>query len=145
MKKSRGLKKEFNKRLMLTFSQKLVSQPIMYRLVKEYDIAINILFAKVLPNETGKLIVEFSYTKEKDFEKGLKFLRDLGVKIEPISKEIARDEDNCIDCGACTAVCRTNALTINRKTFEVEFNQEKCVLCEMCIHACPMKVISISF
>lgn len=145
MKKSKGSKKEFKKRLMLTFSQKLVSQPIMYKLIKEFNIEINILFAKVLPNETGKLIVEFSSTKEKDLEKGLKYLRGLGVGIEPISKEIVRDEENCIDCGACTAVCRTNALTINKKTFELEFDQEKCVLCEMCIHACPMKIINISF
>ncbi len=135
----------FRKRVMLTFSQKLVGQPVMYRLIKEYDVAVNILFAKVLPNETGKLVVEFSASDEKRLNKGINFLKSLGVRIEPISKEIVRDEENCIDCGACTSVCRSGALSIDRKSFELVFDQEKCVLCEMCIHACPMKVINISF
>ncbi|MCX7958306.1 MAG: 4Fe-4S binding protein, partial [Deltaproteobacteria bacterium] len=34
---------------------------------------------------------------------------------------------------------------LDSKTFELVFDPEKCVLCEMCIHACPMRVISISF
>ncbi len=133
------------KRLMLTFSQRLVKEPITYRLIKEYDVAVNILFARVLPSETGKLVVEFTAEKEKSLENGLKFLKNLGVKIEPINKEIICDKDNCIDCGACTAVCRSGALSMDNKNYELVFEHDKCVLCEMCIHACPMRVISINF
>lgn len=143
--KNKVITEEFKKRLMLTFSQKLVSQPIMYRLIKEYDVAINILFAKVLPNETGKLVVEFSSPDENRITKSINFLKSLGVKIEPISKEIVIDEENCISCGACSAVCRSGALSINKDTFELVFEPEKCVVCEMCIHACPMRVIRIAF
>ncbi|MCX7944691.1 MAG: 4Fe-4S binding protein [Deltaproteobacteria bacterium] len=143
--KGKNQKDVFTKRVMLTFSRRLVSKPVMYRLIKEYDIAINILFAKVLPNETGKLVVEFSSTDEKKIQKGFSFLKSLGVKIEPISKEIIRDEENCIDCGACTSVCRSQALSIDKETFELIFDSNRCVLCEMCIHACPMRAISITF
>ncbi|MBN2080067.1 MAG: 4Fe-4S binding protein, partial [Spirochaetes bacterium] len=43
---------------------------------------------------------------------------------------------------ACTSVCRVDALSIDRGTMEVVFNQEKCVACGMCKTACPVKAMS---
>ena len=53
-----------------------------------------------------------------------------------------RDEERCVDCGACTAVCRTDALAIDRPTMEIRFYPERCVACGLCILACPVKAMS---
>ena len=50
---------------------------------------------------------------------------------------------NCIHCGSCTAVCFSGALTMSRATNEMVFNPEKCVVCELCLKACPLRLFSI--
>lgn len=44
------------RRLVLTFSPKLVEEPIAYRLIKDYDLVVNILRAKIRPEEEGRLM-----------------------------------------------------------------------------------------
>jgi len=58
------------------------------------------------------------------------------------NKFIIRDEDECIDCGACTAICPSGALTMNKQD-ELQFDKEKCLVCELCIKACPIGVIDV--
>ena len=51
------------------------------------------------------------------------------------------DEDLCYGCGACIALCPTNALDLQNRLAIVE--QEKCTLCEHCIPSCPVFALSI--
>ncbi len=53
--------------------------------------------------------------------------------------EIIRD-DLCCGCGACTAVCPADALTLNTHTgYAPVFAEEKCVHCGKCFAVCPGK------
>jgi len=90
------------------------------------------------------MILELSGEKE-GFEKGIEFLKEMGVKVRFLAADITRDEDKCTHCGACTAVCPTEALFIERETMEVKFDREKCVGCELCIPACPFRAIELKF
>jgi pyruvate formate lyase activating enzyme len=47
--------------------------------------------------------------------------------------EIQRDEERCIACGTCTAVCQQG---VARNTMEKE-DSSKCILCGECVEACP--------
>ena len=49
----------------------------------------------------------------------------------------------CTDCGACTAVCPTGALAVQRPEMKVIFDQEKCSVCELCVPACPPRAMEI--
>ena len=51
------------------------------------------------------------------------------------------DEDLCYGCGACIALCPTNALDLVSRLAIVE--QEKCTLCEHCIPSCPVFALRI--
>ena len=51
------------------------------------------------------------------------------------------DEELCYGCGACIALCPTNALDIKDRLAIVE--QEKCTLCEHCIPSCPVFALRI--
>ncbi len=106
----------------------------------------NILKAKVEPEEgVGTLIMELS-GKEKDYRKGIEYLKNVGVKIQPLEKDIKRDEKKCTHCSACIVHCPTGALHIkDRKTMKVEFDKEKCIACGACIPACPYGAMSLEF
>ncbi|MCJ7689342.1 MAG: 4Fe-4S dicluster domain-containing protein [Clostridiaceae bacterium] len=50
---------------------------------------------------------------------------------------------NCVHCGACTAVCNTNALSINNKLCQLNYDASQCTGCNYCIAACPLRIIQI--
>ncbi len=133
------------KRVILSFPAALTEQALTYHLVKDYDLAINILRAKITPGEEGRLVIELSNSTEAAIEKGLDYLRGHGVLVEELGHEISIDEQLCIDCGACTAVCLSGALTMGAPDWKLKFEKEKCILCELCVGACPTRAIRVVF
>jgi len=133
------------KRVVLTFPPELTEKPITYHLVKDFDLAINILRAKITPGEEGKLVLELSNGSEEMIKKGLDFLVQQGVGVEAVSKEISLTDEDCIHCGACTAVCQPGALQINPDTGRLRFEKERCIVCELCVPACPLGIIKVLF
>lgn len=136
--------KEESKSVVLKFPRKLVDKPIIYHLVKDYDLVFNIIKASVTPEEEGLLVMKLAGTK-KGFDDGIKFLKDQGVKVEFLSKDIRWLEEECTQCGACITVCPTQALYIDRKTMKVGFDKAKCIGCELCVSLCPPRAIEVHF
>ena len=133
-----------SKRIVLHFPHDMIDQPIIYRLSKEYDLILNILLARIMPNEEGLMVVELSGENEK-YEEGIQYLRDRGVDVQLLSKDVRRDDDRCIQCGACTAICPTGALSIpDRKTMIVTFDIDKCVACSLCVKSCPPHAMHVA-
>lgn len=132
------------KRVVLHFPRKLVDQPIMCRLARDYSIDFNILKAAVTPNEEGVLVVELS-GEESNFDKGNEYLAQTGVAIQPLSKDVVRDEEKCIHCGSCVVLCTGGALSVERPTMKVNFDHTKCIACEICVRSCPSRAMEILF
>ena len=51
------------------------------------------------------------------------------------------DDVLCYGCGACIALCPTNALDLVERLATV--NQDNCTLCNHCIPSCPVFALSI--
>ena len=134
----------YSKTLSLRFPKKIVDQPIAVNLVKKFDLSFNILKATIYPRKEGFMVIELSGHR-KNFYKGLRYLKSLGIKVEDIGHDIKRDEETCFQCGACTAVCPTGALYIKRPEMEVIFNKDKCSACELCVMACPARAMTVRF
>ncbi len=132
------------KRVVLTFPHSLVDKPITYHLVKDYGLVFNILKARVTPREEGRLVLEIEGKRE-NLNKGIKFLKDLGIRIEPLAQDIRWIKERCTHCGACLAICPTRAFIIDPKTYKVSFDKKKCIVCELCIKACPYRAMEIKF
>jgi len=103
----------------------------------------NILSARISNRKEGFMVLELSSTERSGFNKGIKFLKDHGVEVSSPEQQIFKDEEICTHCGACTAVCPTEALYIKRPEMEVVFNQEKCSVCELCILTCPTRAMGL--
>ncbi len=132
------------KRIVLTFPPSLVSQPITYHLVKDYDLKFNIMRGVVTPDEEGRLVIELSGTKN-SLRMAFSILKVRGINIESLAHDIKWHENKCTHCTACVPACPTGARYVNRETMEVEFNKEKCIACELCIPVCPYKALAIHF
>ncbi len=131
-----------SKRIVLKFPPKLVDKPIVYKLVKDFDLVFNILRANVTPKEEGELVIELRGNKEK-YAEGIKYLKNLGVKIQSLSKDVTRDEERCTHCGACITICPTGAFYVDRKSMKVIFDAEKCIACELCVRGCPPRAMKV--
>lgn len=131
---------ETSRIVLLVFPQEIMYKPLIYRLAREFDLQFNILEAKILPRREGRLILELKGVGE-DLERGVDYMKAEGVLVSRIADQIHRDEDSCVHCGACTAVCRTGAMSVEQGTMKVIFSPEKCVACGQCELACPVKAI----
>ena|SRR5271157_3940800 len=131
------------KKVVLNFPSHLIDQPIIYRLIAEQGLKVNILRARITPKESGNMVVELNGSKAK-VETGLGFLRDLGVEVEFLAEEVRWREDRCIHCTACLAPCPTRALYVDRATMMVGFDGEKCIACELCLTVCPYRAMEIA-
>lgn len=130
------------RRYILNFPVQVAEKPITYLLVKDYDLKVNILRATINEGQEGTLLVEL---EGDNLEEALEFLRQESIIITPIKERMSWKKEECINCGACTAVCLTGAFKLERNSWQVDFEPERCVACGMCVNACPLKIISIGF
>ena len=133
-----------SKRVVLHFPKRVVERPIVYRLVKDYNLEFNILKAFFTPEEEGLMVLEIS-GEQSDYDKGIRYLTETGVKIQALSQDVIRNEERCTHCGACITICPTNAFELDPQTRRVIFYNEKCVACGQCIKACPPRAIELHF
>jgi ferredoxin len=125
------------RKLNLYFPRSEAEKPIVYHLVKDYDLVINIFRAKVTPQEEGYLIIDVTGTEE-NINGALEYLKQFNVEINTQNKGFRWEETRCTSCGCCLTHCPTGALYIaDEKTRRVAFDTEKCVECFSCIENCP--------
>jgi ferredoxin len=134
-----------SKRFVLTFPKNKIDQPIVYRLIKDYNLSFNILRANIKPDDEGIMALELT-GEDDDIKKGMEYLKKQGVGVQPLSKKIEVNWEKCTQCGACVAQCPVSALYIkDKKTQVVEFDPEKCIACELCVQPCPPRAIEVKF
>ncbi len=73
-----------SKRIVLHFSKRLVDRPIVCRLVKDYNLEFNILKALFTQEAEGLMVLELS-GEQKDYDKGIRYLTESGVRLQSLS------------------------------------------------------------
>lgn len=132
------------KRVTLTFPRRAVQMPVTYRLAKDFNVAANIIRAQVVPNQFGKLVLELLGDID-EVGAALEWMESQDIQVSLASREIMIDEQVCVDCGLCTGVCPTQALTLHPQTYQLQFTRSRCVVCEQCIPTCPVQAITTNF
>jgi len=132
------------RRVVFNYPPHVVEQPVISKLVKDFDLTVNILRAHITPKEEGRLVLEIT-GKRQALEAGLHYIKELGVEVQPLAQDVKWYEDRCTHCTACVSVCPPKALEVNRTTMEVSFKRERCIACGLCISACPYRAMEILF
>ena len=133
-----------SKRIVLHFPQRMIDRPIVSRLVRDFNLDFNILKASITPDQEGLMVLELTGSRE-DYDKGIKYLTETGVRIQSLSQDVTRNEERCTHCGACITICPTRAFELEPATRRVKFYGEKCLACGVCIKACPPRAMELHF
>jgi len=134
-----------SKKICLFFPKSEKQKPIIYHLVKDYDLVINIFRAKITAEEEGYLVIDVKGTEE-NIAKAMEYMRKAKVILNETNRGLQRDKDKCVHCGNCLSHCPTKALHIaNQKTRKVEFDESLCIECLACVRNCPFGACSSIF
>ncbi len=124
------------RRLLLFFPRCETEKPIVYHLVKDHDLEINIFRAKVTPDEEGYLILDLTGSEE-NIKQGISWTKSLGIEVREHQRGLRWDEELCTSCGNCVPHCPTGALHFAGTDRQMVFDDAKCVECLSCIPNCP--------
>ena len=133
-----------SRKIVLHFPARGVDQPIVYRLIKDFNLEFNILKASVTPDEEGLMVLELKGERA-DYDRGIKYLTETGVRIQSLSQDVTRNEVRCTHCGACIIICPTYAFEVDPVTRKVNFYDDKCIACGLCLKACPPRALELHF
>ena len=133
-----------SKRIVLHFPHRLADQPIVFKLVKDYNLEFNILKAYITPEEEGLMVLELR-GDEINYKRGIQYLTEVRIKVQPLSQDIIRNEKKCTDCGVCVPICPTGALVVETLNRKINFSSNKCIVCELCVKACPVRAMEVHF
>jgi ferredoxin len=132
------------RKIVLHFPQRSVDRPIVFRLIKDYDLEFNILKASVTPDEEGLMVLELRGDRN-NYDAGIRYLTKEGVRIQALSQDVIRNEERCTHCGACITTCPTSAFVVDQETRQIQFINEKCIACGLCIKPCPPRAMELHF
>lgn len=125
------------RKMMLFFPKCECEKPIIYHLVKDYDLIVNVFRAKVTPEEEGYLVLDVTGTQE-NIDAAIAYVGTFSVRINTMGKGVTWDKDACVHCGHCLPHCPTGALHLaDSESREVTFDEEACIECLACIRVCP--------
>jgi NAD-dependent dihydropyrimidine dehydrogenase PreA subunit len=119
-------------KIKITIPTEEIQNPIISESIIETGILINIMVANI-DSTSGELIADVSDFR---FDKIKRALESRGAIVSILDRPIHRDEDECVDCGACISVCPMSVYSFD-DSWSLQVDQEKCIQCGVCIKMCP--------
>ncbi|MDN7012837.1 4Fe-4S dicluster domain-containing protein [Methanoculleus sp. FWC-SCC3] len=128
-------------KLRLAFSRKGKTdpgrEPVIARVVKETGVLINVEKANI-DSMAGEVLID---VPDRDADLVRRCLEEMGVTVRAMENAVIRDEEECVDCGACISVCPQEVFSFDAE-WRLCVSAERCVLCGKCIQACPHGALS---
>lgn len=119
-------------KIKISIPTERIQNPIISESIIEPGISINIMVANI-DSTYGELIADVS---DFQFDKIKNALESRGAIVSILDRPIHRDEEECVECGACISVCPMNVYTFD-EAWNVQVDEKKCIQCGMCIKMCP--------
>ena len=86
------------KKFKFVFNEHEMQESITYILVSKYNIEPNILKAEM--DDTGGMMILKLKGDAANIDRGIEYVRSIGIEAIQLNKHIVRDHDTCIDCGS---------------------------------------------
>lgn len=125
----------------LRFPKALVNEPVISRLVRDFDVEVNILQASITPEEDGHMFAIFGGERAA-VGAAFGYLREREVRVVLPARNLVWDEELCVHCGACVGQCPSSAFSIGEGTGAVSFDPRRCIACELCVPACSYGAVA---
>lgn len=131
-----------SRRFILHFPAAVADRPVVSRLAREFGLDFNILRATIDPGNYGIMLLELSGRRE-SLQHGLAFLKQAGVSVSQLDRQIQRDDGRCVDCGACLGFCPARCFAAEAGSGRIAFDNGRCTACGQCLTACPRRAMEL--
>ena len=74
------------RKVMLRYPESLIQEPVLFRMVRQFDVLPNIRRARVT-DTIGEIALELEGTPE-NLERGIRYLQEQGVEVEPLEGDV---------------------------------------------------------
>lgn len=129
-------------KFLINFPATQSQEPVVYKLIADYGLKVNILKASIDINLQGHMLAEVEGQSDK-IGQAIEYMDGVGIEADFVKSTISRLEEKCVDCGLCTTVCGSKALRIGEDTqWKLQYEDNRCVCCNLCIQACPLQAIT---
>jgi len=124
---------------MLRFDKEISKEPITSQIIIQHKTPINIISARITPLG-GEMLAELD---PKNADKIIRAFRDRGVVVD-VNSFIEKDNEQCIDCGACVSICPSEAL-YKTEDHSIKLDPDNCngVTCGLCLDSCPRRALHL--
>ncbi|MGA9140139.1 MAG: 4Fe-4S binding protein [Methanocella sp.] len=126
-------------KLLCRFSPGNIKQPILADAILDTGTRIDIERASV-DGSSGEIVINVPDDRCRSV---VDYLRRHGVDVTRLGEAIVKDEESCINCGACVSVCPVDAHKYEHD-WSVRLDKSACVQCRACITACPVNALKLS-
>ena len=133
-----------SQRLVIKYPPRLIEEPLLCHLTREYNLDFSILRADVAPDTGGLMVIEISGTPERCKE-AIATMESQGVSTQTLSRDVTWDEEGCTHCGLCVTLCPSGALIADERSHRMSFDADRCVACEYCTYICPVQAMRVQF
>ena len=125
-------------KLLISINRKSGREPLIARTVLETGVLINVERAHI-ESMTGQVLVDVPAA---DADEVIAKLKSLNAGVEVLEEAVRRDEQECVECGACVSVCPQEVISFD-EDWHLCMKTENCVLCGKCVEACPHNALSL--
>jgi ABC-type methionine transport system ATPase subunit len=74
------------RKVMLKYPEHLIQEPVLFRMVRQFDVMPNIRRARVT-DTIGEIVLELEGSGE-NIERGISYLKNEGVEVEPLEGDV---------------------------------------------------------
>ncbi|MBW6470891.1 MAG: 4Fe-4S binding protein [Methanosarcinaceae archaeon] len=125
-------------KIRINVAPDIVVTPIIAEVILETRTLLNISQAHI-DSTKGEIIAD---VPNDEFNKIKAALTLRGAKVTVMDKPILRNEDECVECGACVSVCPVKVFTFG-KDWSVNLDEGNCIQCGTCIEMCPHGALTL--
>lgn len=125
-------------KLLVNFSRKKGSKPIIAQVVRDTGVLINVERA-VIDSSEGEALIDVPDDQCRIVSDSM---ISLGANVRILEHGISVNESECVDCGACISICPREVFSMDNE-WKLRLAEEKCVLCGKCIEACPHQALTL--
>ena len=125
-------------KFLLYVTPEIIARPLIAETVLETGALLNVDRADIKPSG-GEIIIDVPRDK---YDEVTAALIKRGAKIIPLEQPVIKDDEECINCGACISVCPTGVISFDEE-WCVVMDVSKCVQCGLCITMCPHGALKV--
>lgn len=118
--------------IKINIAASIVAKPILAEAIVETGALLNISQAH-FDTTHGEVVADVPSEQFSDVRDSLV---KKGAEVIVLDAPISRDEEECVECGACVSVCPVGVFSMS-DDWSLEVDQDKCVQCGTCLKMCP--------